>query len=307
MTTTLLSAEALRKLSAGSGASYFFDFSAIHAGQYEVLFPTLQRFALRDVDAIGFSCDTLASRQSGDALPEAVLSSIAHTKTHFVRNIVELLCFLISKSARLASVHFSHLTVTLEQLERLSKAFGKSRVLRELHFSNVELRDEGASVILRHLNPDTIESVEMVKCGLTKGAVNDILMFISRRTTVGVGLRAFDVSPTEIPDADRWRISIAVSGRPRSTSPTDARSATEEEDSGDSELDVEAISRQEQITQLQAENKLLMDDIKAFKEMADAVAMSDSVFIVGPGAPDFLLYLNRVEARLAEANSRQKL
>jgi hypothetical protein len=307
MASTVLSTDVLRQLSTGSGDNYIFDFSVIHADHYESLFRTLQRFAVQSVNSIGFSCDRLASCQSEDNLPPTVLSSIAHTKTHYIRNMVELLCYVVPKSTRLTSLHFSNLRITPDYLERMSVALGKSRVLRALHFSKVELRDDGLSALLLNLNPNTLESIEIVQCHITVAAVNDILKFISRRTKVGIGLRAFEVSPSEIPDADRRRISIAVSGRSSPSSPVAVRLAAEEEESDETEIDVTGIERRGRIAQLLEENKVLTEQIKALKEMGEAVRVNDSVFVVGRGAPDFVIYLNDIDQRLVTLDSQQRL
>jgi hypothetical protein len=312
---SLLSDEVLRQLSTGSDGQYFFDFSQIHRDHYEPLFRTLQRFALKGVDMIGFSCNRLADCQSDDSpLPSAVISSIAQTKIHYARNMVELLCYVVPKSSRLSAVHFSNLTIRREHLERLSSAFGKSRVLRSLHFSRVELQDDGFRALLLALNPNTLESVEIVKAGLRATAMEDILRFIGRRVRIGSGLRAFEVSPSEIPDSDRRRIAVAVSGRSRSPSQTAHRPArlleSEPEPealSDDSEFDVAKIDRQGRIIQLREENRMLADQIKALKEMVDAVKINDSVFVVGRGAPDFVMYLNDIEQRLVALDSHQWL
>jgi hypothetical protein len=307
MTVTLLATDAIRQLSSGSGNAYFFDFSEIHADHYEPLFRTLQRFAIKNVDSIGFSCDRLASCPSDEPLPAVVLSSIARTKTHFMRNMVELLCYVVPKSDRLSSVRLSNLTFRKEHLERMSAAFGRSRALRELHFSRVELQDDGLRAILLGLNPNTLESVEMVKCGITGAAVDDILRFISRRSVTGEGLRAFEVSPSEISDADRRKIAVAVSGRLPLSSPVRVASPVEGVDSDEGALDVAGIDRRGRISQLQQENKVLAEQIRALREMDEAVRVNDSVFVVGHRAPDFLVYLNTVEQRLVTLDSQQRL
>jgi hypothetical protein len=41
--------------------------------------------------------------------------------------------------------------------------------------------------------------------------------------------------------------------------------------------------------------------------MAEAVKVNDSVFVVGRGAPDFVIYLNDIEQRLVTLDSQQRL
>jgi hypothetical protein len=67
--------------------------------------------------------------------------------------------------------------------------------------------------LLVGMNPDTLEFIVLVKCGLIGGCVKDIFKFIARRARIGVGLRAFEVSPSEVPDADRRRIAFTAYGK----------------------------------------------------------------------------------------------
>jgi hypothetical protein len=41
--------------------------------------------------------------------------------------------------------------------------------------------------------------------------------------------------------------------------------------------------------------------------MDDAVKVNDSIFLVGSGAPDFLLYLRGIEQRLVAVDSAQRM
>lgn len=293
----MLSEGVLRQLSKNHNGTFMFDFSTINADQYEPLFRTLQRFCLKNVDSVGFSCDELAKFQGrtleGNDLPPYVLSSIAKKKIHYIRNTVELLCYVVQKSTRLNEVQFSNLTLRTEHLQRLSTAFGKSKALKSLVFSRVGMGDEGIRALLTSLDPNTLESITIVKCGITGACTEDILQFIARRREVGVGLKAFEVSQSEIVDADRRRIQAALTGIP--LSPSSRGPAP----SGDSDSDGSFVGdRQERIAQLRAENKSLKEQIRALKEMVNAVKFGDSVFVVGKGAPEFVMYLNDVEQRL---------
>jgi hypothetical protein len=296
--SSLLTDTDVRQLSTGRDGQFFFDFSEIHADTYEPLFRTLQRFAMKSVDAIGFSCDKFESLQSaGDPLPPVVISSIAQTKTHYTRNMVELLCHVVPKSRRLASVQFSNLTIRRDYLERMSVAFGKSNALRALRFSKVDLYDDGLRAVLLGLNPNVLESVEVTKCRITDGAIEDILRFIERRIRIGTGLRAFEVSPSEISAPIRRQIEGAVSGRtPVDPDSQQLRYSETESNGGE-------IERRARIARLREENARLAEQIRALREMQHAVKVTDSIFIVGSGAPDFLLYLQDIEQRMVAIDS----
>jgi hypothetical protein len=309
MTVPFLSEAVLRELSTGSGGDYFFDFSDIHSRHYDSLLRTLQRFALKSVDAIGFSCDKLAACESDHApLPATVLSSIAHTKTQYVRNTIELLCYVVPNSDRLSSVFISNLQIKREQLARMSIAFGRSRALRELRFSGVRMQDDGLRVLLTGLNPNILEAIAIVECGITARSTDDILKFITRKDRIGAGLRVFDVSPNEISEANRNRIGAFLSGNLPTTSTIDGtEQEAEEEGSEESEFDIVKIEREGRIRQLREDNRLLKEQIKALMGLTDAVKVNDSIFIVGRGATAFLGHLNEMEQRLITLDAQQRL
>lgn len=302
----MLSEAALRQLSHNNGGDFQFDFSTINAEHYERLFRTLQRFCLKNVDSIRFSCDELAKCEQrvldGKPLPSNVANSIAKKKIHYIRNMVELLCYVSQKSQRLADISFSNLTMRKEHLQRLSTAFGTSNALKSLTFSRVLLEDDGIRILLNSLDPNKIEKVAILKCGITGACTEDIVRFIGKRRELGTGLQSFEVSTTEIPDADRRRIKQAVDGTPASpTAPaTPRRKAMDELDSEDSM----GADRRERINELKSENRSLREQIRALKEMHNAVKFNDSVFVIGKGAPEFVSYLNEVEQRLVALDSR---
>jgi hypothetical protein len=293
MRAGLLTDADIRRLAAGADQQYFFDFSEISAESFEPLFRTLKVFARKSAEAIGFSCDRLAS---GDPLPAFVGSSIAQKKADYLNRMVELLCSVIPKSQRLASVQFSNLAISPEQLARLSNAFGKSKGLRMVRFANVELKDDGLRAVLADLNPNTLESVEITDCGITTFATPDILKFIGRRLKIGTGLKAFVVSTSEISALDRQRIAAALSGvqvRP----PADPDSSDGDSDSD--ELNSMGVDQTDIITHLKDENDLLVEQIQVLRQLVQGARDADALFIVGPRAPDFQLYMNDVERRLA--------
>jgi hypothetical protein len=295
----LLSESNLRRLSKGNAGQYHFDFSTIHCDQYEVLFRTLQRFAVTEVDSLGFSCDELAlcDRQNEALMPLNVQASIARRKLHYIRNMVELLCYLIGKSTRLSDIQFSNLIIRREHIDRLSATFGRSKYLKSLSLTSVLIGDDGLRALLHGLNPNVIEIMSIIKCGITGLSTDAIINFINRRTDPKVGIRVFQVSPSEVSDAHRRRIIASLTGIQESVAP-DAF-----EDDGP---DVEQIERSARIDELRSDNKSLRDQIRALREMANAVRFNDSVFVVGKGAPDFVLYLNEIEQRLVALDSRRR-
>lgn len=310
----MLSEAAIRQLSKGEEGKYIFDFSTINSSNYEILFRSLQKFALKNIDTLGFTCDELAKFQSRSTdraqFPTYVAESIARTKTHYVRNIIELLCHIIPKSPRIREVLFSNLAIRREHIERLSTAFAKSKVLSSIIFSHVKFEDEGVRVLLNGLDPNSIRSISIIKCGITGACTDDIIQFIKRRMEQTIGIQSFEVSPTEISDADRRKIRSALTGVPESP-PSPKRYApmqTEEEseDSEDPEQAAEDAERREKIEDLKTENKKIKDQIRALREMVNAIQCNDSIFVVGKGSAEFVMYLNQIEQRLVSLDGSKR-
>jgi hypothetical protein len=293
MSTQLISEAAIRRLSTGAGREYFFNLSEISADDYDPLFGTLEIFALTDVDAIGFSCDKLAS---GHPPPAVVAASIAQQKPDYMSKVTDLLCSIVPKSKCLASVQFVNLPMSREHLERLSDAFGRSRSLRAIRFSKVELKNDGLRVVLLGLNPNVLESVEILNCRITEAATDDILRFIGRRVKIERGLKTFDVTTSDISAYGRKRIAVALAGRPASPFSEDD---SPEEDSDSDEINFTVSDRRETIAHLRAQNALLVEQIQVLRDLADESRDDDAMFIVGPGAREFQRYMNDIERRVA--------
>ncbi|OHT02485.1 hypothetical protein TRFO_30370 [Tritrichomonas foetus] len=301
----MISETVLRQISKNVGASFDFDFSSISSELYEPLFRTLQRYALKNVDSIGFNCDEMAKYESivvkGYPIPKKVANSIAKTKTNYIRNMVELLCYVVPKSTRIKELRFSNILISPAHFTRLSQAFGKSTSLKSIIFNRVLLENDGLRIFLNGLDPNKIVSLAFIKCRLSDDASDDIINFISQKSVgPNVGLKSFEVSPTEFSDFVCQKIAAAVNGLNGQLQQQISQiPAFESELYSDNEADeLESLERQRFLSQLKAENRSLKDQIKALKEMVNAVKCGESMFVVGQGAPDFVMYLNDVEQRL---------
>ena len=123
-----------------------FDFSCISSNYYEPLFRTLQRYAVNNIDSLGFNCDEQAKYESlfvkGSPLPKKIANSIARTKTNYIKNMVELICYIIPKSNKIQELKFSNILIPRESFERISKSFEKSKSLISINFSRVLLEND---------------------------------------------------------------------------------------------------------------------------------------------------------------------
>lgn len=209
----MLSEEEIRQLANGIGAIYHFDFSKISGDKYESLLRTLQHFAKKKVESIGFSCDELFKAQqkslSGQQIPIYVINSIAKTKSHYVRNIVELLCLVLPRSTRLKEVVLSNLNIKKDYLARIIDAMSHSPSLESINLSRIQIGDNSFRLMLQNLDPNQIKSINISYCGITKNCVDDIINFIRKkdeRITKNGGISSFTISKSEIPEEDQKRI-----------------------------------------------------------------------------------------------------
>lgn len=213
----MLSEEEIRQLANGTGTIYHFDFSKISGDKYESLLRTLQHFAKKKVESIGFSCDELFKAQqkslSGQQMPIYVINSIAKTKSHYVRNIVELLCLILPRSTRLKEVVLSNLNIKKDYLSRIIDAMSHSPSLENINLSRIQIGDNSFRLMLQNLDPNQIRSINISYCGITKNCVDDIISFIRKkdeRITKNGGISNFTISKSEIPEEDQKRIQEAL-------------------------------------------------------------------------------------------------
>lgn len=304
----MLSETILRQISRNSGASFNFDFSSIHSDLYESLFKTLQRYALNNIESLGCNCDEMAKYESavvkGSPLPKKIRHSIAKTKANYIRNMIELLCYVIPKSKRIKEVHFSNILLPADQFERLAISFSKSTSLQLIEFNRVLLENDGLKIFLNTLDPNHLTYLSFVRCGLNDDIADDIIQFIFRKESFDIGIKSFEVSPDEFSDSARQRIASAISAFKSGQS--FSSQITPQKDSLSSGIkinDQERTERLENLQQLKDENRSLKNQIKALKEMVNAVQFGESLFVVGQGAPEFVMYLNDIEQRLVDLDS----
>lgn len=302
----MLSETVLRQISNNSGASFDFDFSYISSDLYESLFRTLQRYAVNNIESLGFNCDEQAKYESlvvkGSPIPKKIANSIARTKTNYIKNMVELICYIVPKSSKIRELNFSNILIPRTSFERLATAFEKSKSIKSINFSRVLLENDGLRIFLNHLDPNNLLTLSFVKCRLNDDVADSIIQFIMKKKSLSAGLKSFEVSPEEFSEFARQRIAEAVAGAFRSQKKQISQPQSDfYSESEDDEK--QSIERQKILSQLKSENRSLKDQIKALKEMMNAVKLGDSMFVVGQGAPDFVMYLNDVEQRLVNLDN----
>lgn len=213
----MLSNEEIRQLANGTGAIYHFDFSKIPGDKYEPLLRTLTHFAKKKVESLGFSCDELFRAQqkslSGQQMPIHVLNSIAKTKSHYSRNIIELLCQVIPRSTRIKEIVLSNLSIRREHLVRLIDAMSHSPSLESISLSRIQISDDLFISMLQKLDPNQIKSINISYCGITKNSTDNIINFINKkdeRIAKNGGISNFTISKSEIPEEGQRRIKEAL-------------------------------------------------------------------------------------------------
>lgn len=213
----MLSEEEIRQIADGTGFTYHFDFSKISGDKYEPLLRTLQHFAKKQIESLGFSCDELyrAEQKSlaGQQIPVQVLNSIAKTKSHYVRNIVELLCLVLPRSNRIKEITLSNLNIKKDYLARIIAAMSHSPSLENINLKKIPIGDEIFRVLLQVLDPNQIKSINISFCAITNNCTDDIISFIHKkdqRITKNGGITHFTISKTEIDENGQKRILEAL-------------------------------------------------------------------------------------------------
>ena len=196
----MLSEEELRKLANGEGGAYHFDLSNIQGDYYERLLKSLQTYALKKIDSLGFTCDELARTKGWTQTPIAVLNSIACVKFHFMRNIVALLCHVLPRTQSLKELTLSNVSFKKEHWERLVAAISRSTTLERLNISHVPIGVDGLRLLVQEMDPNQIRSVSIAHCRITEDNVNDIIAFIYRKDDMIV-YAGMNIYPKEIEEA----------------------------------------------------------------------------------------------------------
>jgi hypothetical protein len=289
----MLTDETVRQLANGEEGVYHFDMSQISAEFYEPLLRTLQHFAQRKIDSIGFSCDELARCEqrnlTGSApFPVSVLNSIAMTKMNYTRNVVELMCHVLPRSSRIREVVFSNFNLS-KHLQRIVYGLSRSTSLQAVNFNKVHLGTDGLQMLLNALDPNQIHTMSVMYCGLSQACTQLILDFIKRkdpRLVRGGGISVFQVSSAEFPEADRRNIAEALSGMDLIL--------------GNAQRMREREIKQEvaELRALERENAELRGELRQLRESIDAVEYNQDVWIVGKGAEEFVRFIREIEGKI---------
>ena len=279
----MISAVEVRKLAQGSGDEYFFDFSTISAQCYQTLLVTLQHFGVRNITAIGFNCDRMAEEmRRGSKLSTTVLDSIAKHRTHYIRNIVELLSHLLRKSTALETVVLSNVEMKMDQFTKLCSAFSKCGQLKKVVLNRVFVGDDGLRVLLNALNPNTITSLTVKECGLSHASMQVIKSFLQGRTS-STGISQFVVSPKEFQSSD-LDIIDGLLNKSQQSAPRVMKRSLEE---------------------LRRENAELKAELVRLRESVCAVKYNDRVFIIGKDADEFVKFLGEVGDRITQLEQQK--
>jgi hypothetical protein len=275
----MLSIEELRRLGDGTGSSLAFDLSIVHGKFYEPLFRTLQKIGPETFTALTFSCDRLAE-ESSSQISNIVMSSIAKNRSKYLRNLTELLAYLVQKSTILHSLTLSNLPFHLDQLDRIGLAIGQSKSLDRLNLDYIHVGDPGLLKLLDALAPSQVRLISLTHCRLTHASIDPILAFIESRPALA-RVSQFDVSPEEFSRDDISSISRAIHGSPR------------------------ASGKRRTLIQLQKENQELKRELAQLKQAASPVQYSENVFVIGKGADQFVAFLREIDARLTDLEQQK--
>ena len=294
--------DTLKALSAGTENHFIFDFSTIPEICYEPFFKSLQKNT-KLISHLGFSCDELAKYpniKNKELLPPKVFQSIACKKIHYIRNMIELLYFVLPRSPLLKSLTFSNFVIN-ENADRFYVSLGKSQTLESLSISHVPINNDGLKAILDNLNPSKIQNILIDNCQITNSIVPDILNFISKRKDSAHGIQSFVIK--DISFEQQKVIDDALVG-------DDSQIADDFSNDEFSAIEVaepneEKNETKSQILLLKQQNRVLREQIKAIKEMANSIQINDSLFVVGSGSANLISHLTSIEQKLIEIDQNQ--
>ena len=215
----MLTEKEIRRLADGTGALYHFDFSKIQSDYYEPLLKTLQFFAKKNIESLGFSCDELyraeKAANDGKQISIKVLNSIAKTKSHFARNIAELVSHVLPRSSTIKEIVLSNINFKKDKVAKMIASFSQSPSLESIILVKIPLGDEALKVMLSYLDPNQIVAITIMFCGITDQSANDIIKFILQKdlkVSKNGGIQKFSVSKFEISKENRERIHQALRG-----------------------------------------------------------------------------------------------
>ena len=324
----MLSDDVVRQLADGEDYNYQFDFSKISAEFYEPLLRTLQHFAQKKIISIGFSCDSLAKAQSlmvsGQTMPIFVANSIALKRTHYISNIIQLLCHIFPRSTRIKEVTLSNMNIRKDYLAKLFKHLPKSKSLEKIVFNKIQIGDELLNGLLNVLDPNQIKEIQINYCGISSASTNSIINFIQKRTNNQSGLKSFVISKTEIPENEQMLISNALNATQATPSPSridkinipsPKQSPITPISTGRSSLSGLSPAQKEQkmkieLAQIRAyekENEELKKELAELRKSLNAIPYNDNVFIVGKGAEEFVQFISEIESKIKYLQNQKDL
>lgn len=225
----MLSPEVVRQLGDGTGTEYQFDFSKIPSEFYEPILRTLQHFAQKKIESIGFNCDSLAkaeqmslvsstqlnsaqdSTSTNKKLPVVISNSIAKNKSHYISNIIELLCYVLPRSTRIKELTLSNMNIRKDYMQKLILSLSKSKSLETINFVRIPIGNELMHLLMTTLDPNRIKSIKINFCGITSNCTTDIIQFIQKKQSNSLdGIQSIQLTKTEIPESDQILIQNAL-------------------------------------------------------------------------------------------------
>lgn len=337
----MLSDQNIRQLADGTDSNYQFDFSKIQAEFYEPLLRTLQHFAKKKIQCIGFSCDSLAQLErtqlisstnpnSQNKLPVLVSNSIAKNKSHYISNIVELLYYVFPRSTRIKELTLSNLNIRKGYFVRLINGIAQSKSLEKISFNKIPIGEELLRMILTTLDPNKIQSLTFNYCGITSKSVNDILLFIQKKDSNNKnGISSFQISKAEISEKEQTLIQEALQNPSafNNLSPISNTNKTISSNHSSQQIpanqanspfstplispihtkytQAQIESEMAQIRAYESENAQLRKELMDLRNSLHAVQFNENVFIVGKGAEEFVNYISGIEPRIKELEAQK--
>lgn len=272
--------EQILALSTGSHP-YLFDFSVLKSKDYEKLFRSLTKFAVSDVESLGFM---KRDKSSAD--------SIAARKSNYIKNMIELLYYVLPRNKSLKELAFYNLDLQAANTDRFCLSLGRSDVLKVLTFSRTKISTKLLSSILVQLNPNKITHLHFKNCDLDNQATQVFFDFLDRKTVkLGVGISLIHLIEPKMSDENVTSITERVNQAPAQVQPFNVKTAEF--------VPLPTPESQEQsLLELQDQNRALKNHLRRLLEVQKDCEKANAVYIAGSGAKAFSAHLDDILNRL---------
>ena len=180
-----------------SDSNLVFDFSRIPKNQSDKVLATLIRDSKNGIRAITFCLDSyyefyemtssfkpnFRTLQAVKHEPPSLANSAFRKDNTTIQSIVIALKYILSRAQNLEHLGFRNIPFDSRQLNLIGKSLEKCISLRSLSFDNIQLYDDGFTVIAKSIRKIKLVRLECKNCSLTDQSSASIKMLLNYYST----------------------------------------------------------------------------------------------------------------------------